>query len=162
MFKSRVRVKSKLNNKKFLLILCICVIFLGTAYSSLNQALTLTGVITVKGSGSGIGGDGYEDLGGGLAKGNVDAYISSATSMWRSGTTWTAQINVVVENNNEFDTNNIEIILDWPGISNLVTYIGGATTSIDTANDLGTFKIENSSEGVITKGNSKTYQKRCC
>ena len=63
MFKSRVRVKSKLNNKKFLLILCICVIFLGTAYSSLNQALTLTGVITVKGSGSGIGGDGYEDLG---------------------------------------------------------------------------------------------------
>ena len=144
MFKTRIRQDSKLNNKKFLLALCIIVLFLGTAYSSMSQVLTLGGIATIKGRGVDIGGDGYEDLGGGLAKGNVDAYISSVTSMWRAGTTWTAQINVVVENNNEFDTNNIEIILDWPGISNLVTYIGGATTSIDTANDLGTFKIENS------------------
>ena len=158
MFKTRIRQDSKLNNKKFLLALCIIVLFLGTAYSSMSQVLTLGGIATIKGRGVDIGGDGYEDLGGGLAKGNVDAYISSVTSMWRAGTTWTAQINVVVENNNEFDTNNIEIILDWPGISSLVTYIGGATTSIDTANDLGTFKIENSSEGVIAKGNSKTYQ----
>ena len=81
MLKSRIREKSKLNNKKFLLALCVCIIFLGTAYSSLNQVLTLTGTAIIKGRGTGSGGDDYEDLGGGLARGNLDAYISNSSSM---------------------------------------------------------------------------------
>ena len=78
--------------------------------------------------------------------------------MWRAGTTWTAQINVVVENNNNFDTTNLELILKMPGISNITTYINNATTSVDTANDTGTVKLESISEAVIEQGDSKTFQ----
>lgn len=158
MLKSRIREKSKLNNKKFLLALCVCVIFLGTAYSSLNQVLTLTGTAIIKGKGTGSGGDDYEDLGGGLARGNLDAYISNSSSMWRSGTEWNAPITLVIENNNNFDTTNWDVVFYAPGITGLTAYLNGVETSIDSDTDTGTLTISRGQQGVIKKGESKTVE----
>ena len=153
MFKTRIRQKSKLNNNKFLLALCVTIIFLGTAYSSMSQVLTLGGVFSIKGMGSGgeVPGPGQ-----GIVDGNLDAYISSAQNMWRTGTEWNVSLNIVINNPNDFDTTNWQLVIHAPGITGVTVY-NGAQVTIDTAADTGTLTVENSAVGVIPAGGTFTF-----
>ena len=155
MFKSRIREKSKLNNKKFLLALCVCIVFLGTAYSSMSQVLTLTGVATIKGRGSGSSGGVDSGEGSILMKGNLEAYISETGGMWRAGTEWNLSTKIIINNQNDFDTTNCEVIIYAPGITGITLY-NGAQVAVDDASDTAIITMENSATGVIKSGDSYT------
>lgn len=154
MFKTRIRQKSKLNNNKFLLALCVAIIFLGTAYSSMSQVLTLGGVFSIKGMGA--GGD-VPGPGQGIVNGNLEAYISNTQNMWRTGTEWNVALNIVINNPNDFDTTNWELVIHAPGITGATVY-NGAQVTIDTAADTGTLTVENNAVGVIPAGGSFSFE----
>lgn len=109
----RIRNDKKLNNSKILIGFCIIMFFLGTAYSSINQVLTLDGSGKIYNSTTDHGH---------LKKGNIDAYIVKVANIWKTADGWNIDMTIRVHNPNNFNTTNWDATILVPGLKDASSY----------------------------------------